>query len=121
MPTKHLQNIKPGEIWIVELSTKTYNTVGHETQKTRPCLAIATSPVANMITIIPLQSNLDANNLPYTHLIKKSQKNKLNYDSVAVIFQMRSLDRKRFRNFIGITDDKDLIKIKTILKDFLNL
>ena len=121
MPTKSLQNIKPGEIWIVELSATTDKTVGHETQKTRPCLAIATSSVANMTTVIPLQSNLDANKLPYTHLIKKNQKNKLKYDSVAVIFQMRSLDLKRFRNFIGMTDDKDLIKIKTILKDFLNL
>ena len=121
MPTKHFQNIKPGEIWIVELSIRADDTVGHETQKTRPCLVIANSPVAKMITVIPLQSNLDTSNLPYTHLIKKSQKNKLKYDSVAVIFQMRSLDLKRFRIFIGITDDKDLIKIKTILKDFLNL
>ena len=121
MPTKYLKNIKPGEIWIVELSIRADDTIGHETQKTRPCLAIATSPFANMVTIIPLQSNLDANNLPYTHLIKKSQKNKLKNDSIAVIFQVRSLDRKRFRNFIGIIDDKDLVKIKTILKDFLNL
>ena len=121
MPTKYLQNIKPGEIWIVELSTKINNTVGHETKKTRPCLVIANSPVAKMITEIPLQSNLDTSNLPYTHLIKKSQKNKLKHDSIAVIFQMRSLDCKRFRNFIGVIGDKDLINIKTLLKDFLNL
>ena len=121
MPTKHLQNIKPGEIWIVELSIRNDDIVGHETQKTRPCLVIANSLVAKMITVIPLQSNLNANNLPYTHTIKKSQKNKLRNDSVAVIFQIRSLDRKRFQNFISSIDDKDLLKVKTILKDFLKL
>jgi mRNA-degrading endonuclease toxin of MazEF toxin-antitoxin module len=121
MPTKYLKNIKPGEIWIVELSIRAGDTIGHETQKTRPCLVIANSPVANMITIIPLQSNLDTVNFPYTHLIKKNQKNKLKNDSVAVIFQIRSLDRKRFRNFTSIIDDRDLSKIKTILKDFFQL
>ncbi|KKM16129.1 hypothetical protein LCGC14_1688930 [marine sediment metagenome] len=55
MPTKYLKNIKPGEIWIVELSIMADDTIGHETQKTRPCLVIANNPVANMITIIPLQ------------------------------------------------------------------
>ena len=121
MPTKHYQNIKPGEIWIVELSIRAENTIGHETQKTRPCLVIANSPIANMITIIPIQSNLDTANFPYTHLIKKTQKNKLKNDSVAVIFKIRSLDRKRFRNFISIIDARDLSKIKTILKDFFQL
>ena len=55
MPTEHLQNIKPGEIWIVELSIRNDDIVGHETQKTRPCLVIANSLVAKMITVIPLQ------------------------------------------------------------------
>ena len=121
MPTKYFQNIKPGEIWIVELSNKADDTIGHETQKTRPCIVIANSPFANMITVIPIQSNLDTAKFPYTHLIKKNQKNKLKNDSVGVIFQIRSLDRKRFRNLNGIIDDRDLAKIKIILKDFFQL
>ena len=74
MPTKYLKNIKPGEIWIVELSIRAIDTIGHETQKTRPCIVISSNSVANTITVIPLQSNLDTANFPYTHLIKKTKK-----------------------------------------------
>jgi len=121
MTVKQLKNIKPGEIWIVKLSIKAEDTVGRETQKTRPCLIIANTLEVKMITIIPLQSNLDALNLPYTFLIKKNQKNRLNNDSVAVIFQIRSLDYRRFQNKIGLIDKNDLSKIKIRLRDFLNL
>jgi mRNA interferase MazF len=118
MPTKNLQNIKPGELWWVELSD---NTVGHETQKTRPCLVLANSTEGKMITIIPLQSNLGSAKIPNTYLIKKNQKNKLKNDSVAIIFQIRSLDYSRFKIFIGNIDNKELNRIRTLLKYFFNL
>ena len=69
-----MSKIKSKEIWVVKLSIKFKDTIGHETQKTRPCLVIANCPEAKMITVIPLQSNLSALNLPHTLLIKRSQK-----------------------------------------------
>lgn len=121
MSIKSLKKIKPREIWLVKLSIKSNDTIGHETQKTRPCLVIANCSDAKMITVIPFQSNLRVLNLPNTHLIKKSQKNGLKNDSAAVIFQIRSLDYKRFNNLIGTIEKKDLIKIKTLLKDYFKI
>ncbi|KKL56662.1 hypothetical protein LCGC14_2243140 [marine sediment metagenome] len=116
-----MREIKSGEIWIVKLSIKAEDTIGHETQKTRPCLVIANSQIVKMITVIPLQSNLRVLDLPNTYLIRCNRKNALKNDSVAVIFQLRSLDYKRFRNKTGVLDNNDLNKIKFILRGFLNL
>lgn len=116
-----MQQIKTGEIWWVKLHVTSYDTIGHETKKTRPCLVIANCIKAKLITVVPFQSNLGVLNLPYTHLVRSSQKNKLRNDSVAVIFQIRSLDQKRFHSLNGIIDHKDLIKVKTLLKDYLKI
>ena len=121
MSVKQLKNVKPGEIWIIKLSIKTEDTIGHETQKTRPCLTLANHPEGKMITMIPLQSNLNALNIPYTYLIKVNKKNRLKNDSVAVVFQIRSLDYKRFQNKIGLIEEKDLAKIIALLRSYLNL
>lgn len=121
MTIKKVPYFKTGEIWWVKLSIKSDDTIGHETQKTRPCIVIASCPEARMITVVPFQSNLDTVKLPYTHLIRKTQKNKLKNDSVAVIFQMRSLDYNRFLNLIGIIESKVFEKIKVLIRDFLNL
>jgi mRNA-degrading endonuclease toxin of MazEF toxin-antitoxin module len=121
MTMKQLKNVIPGEIWIVKLSIKTEDAIGHETQKTRPCLTIANHTEGKMITIIPLQSNLNVLNIPYTYMIKKNQQNRLKNDSVAVIFQIRSLDYKRFQNKVGIITKTNLAKIKSLLGYFLDL
>lgn len=121
MSIKKIKQIKPDEIWWVILSFKSDDIIGHETKKTRPCLVITNCIKAKLITVIPFQSNLEALNLPYTYLVKTSQKNKLRNDSVAVVFQIRSLDQKRFQSRNGIIDHQDLMKIKTLLKDYLKI
>ncbi len=113
-----MREIKSGEIWWVELSYKDRNTTGHETKKNRPWLLIANCKEAKMGTGIPFQSNLRALNLPFTHLVRKTQKNKLNKDSVAVIFQIRSLDYGRFLNMVGTIDINDFKKIKILMREF---
>lgn len=121
MTNRNLEKSKPGDIWWVKLTIQSSDTVGHETQKNRPCLVVANNPKTQLITIIPFQSNLDAINLPYTYLIKKHQNNGLKQDSVAVIFQLRSLSYIRFQNFCGTIKPSDLRKIKDLIKDYLQL
>lgn len=121
MKKRKSETIKPGEIWWVDLSSDINDTVGHETQKTRPCLVIANCDDTKFLIIIPFQSNLDANRLPHTFTVKKHQKNGLKNDSVATIFQMRSIDYIRIRNYSGTIRNEELIKIKNIIKDLLSL
>ena len=121
MAKRKYETIKTGEIWWVDLSSDLNDTIGHETQKTRPCLVIANCKDTKFLIIIPFQSNLDANRLPHTLTVKKHQNNGLKNDSVATIFQMRSIDYIRIRHYCGTIINKDLIKIKNIIKDLLSL
>lgn len=113
--------INRGTIWNVELTKNPSDTVGHEQGLTRPCLIIGNYAKANMCTIIPLTSNLDANKLPFTHLLESRYNKGLNTDSVALIFQIRSLSHKRFITYRGEIDRKDLNKILELLKQYLKL
>jgi len=116
--TKHLER---GKVWLVELTKTPSDIVGHEEGKTRPCLIIVNNPKVRMSTIIPLTGNLKANRFPHTYTLKKSSKNGLNTDSVALIFQIRSLSHKRFITYRGEINRKDLDRILELLKQYLKL
>jgi len=121
MTKRRYETIKTGEIWWVDLSSNLNDAIGHETQKTRPCLVVANCKETKFLIIIPFQSNLDANRLPHTLTIKKHQKNGLKNDSVAAIFQMRSIDYIRIKSYSGIINNQDLFIVKNIIKDLLSL
>lgn len=108
---------KVRDIWIVELR----DIVGHEQSGRRPAIILAVSNNVKLAIIIPFTSQNDAGRLPYTWYIKKSKKNGLTHDSIAMIFQTRSLSFARFQNKIG-TLESDLFKsIKLLLKKYLDL
>ena len=121
MTTIDYSSIKAGEIWWIDLSGKNRDTVGHETRKVRPGLVIGNCIETTMLMIIPFQSNLDAKRLPYTYTVKKQLENGLEKDSVAVIFQMRSIDYERIKKYSGVIEATDLGRIKNIIKDYLDL
>jgi len=110
-----------GNIWLVELTKTPSDIVGHEEGKTRPCLIIVNNQEVRMTTIIPLTGNLSANRFPHTYTLKSSSKNGLNTDSVALIFQIRSLSHKRFITYRGEINKKDLDRILELLKQYLKL
>ena len=107
--------MKKGEIWILNLPFGK----GREQYGTRPGLVMAETKIGLIVTI-PLTSNIQA--LRFSHVldIKKSQKNGLDKDSVALVFQIQSLDKKRFVNKIGELEDLKLKEVDGILKKLLN-
>ena len=116
--TKHIQR---GKIWLVELTKTPSDIVGHEEGKTRPCVIIVNNQNVGMTTIIPLTGKLNANRFPHTYTLKRSSKTGLNTDSVALIFQIRSLSQKRFITYRGEINRKDLDRILELLKQYLKL
>ncbi len=82
--------MRKGEIWLVQLK----NRDGHEQQGNRPGLIVAKSN--GLATVIPLTKNLDRSNLPFTKIIDCSPENGLTEDSVALIFQVITLDESKF-------------------------
>ncbi|MFX1470851.1 MAG: type II toxin-antitoxin system PemK/MazF family toxin [Promethearchaeota archaeon] len=121
MPSKQLIKLKPGEIWWVELSISATDSIGHETKKKRPCIIIVNNPQIQMTTIIPLTSNLSAKNLPDTYLLKRDSQNGLKSDSIALVFQLRSLSYKRYEDKTGIINNTDLKNIKNLIKNYFGL
>ncbi|WP_338421928.1 type II toxin-antitoxin system PemK/MazF family toxin [Nostoc flagelliforme] len=59
---------------------------------------IATSP---MLMIVPVTSSLGALRFPFTVRIEPSEQNGLTLPSVAMVFQLRAIDRKRIIQKIG--------------------
>ncbi|MBS3134316.1 type II toxin-antitoxin system PemK/MazF family toxin [Candidatus Woesearchaeota archaeon] len=108
--------MKKGELWVLELPFLN----GREQRGTRPCLILADTKT-DMIVVIPLTSNLQALRFPHTVEIKKSGENKLEKDSIALIFQIQSLDKKRFINKIGVLEDYYLSKVDEVLKRLIQL
>ena len=107
--------MKKGEIWLVELPS----TNGHEQIGTRPVIVLAET--ANIAVIIPFTSNIQALRFPHTIEIKPSKKNGLSSISIAMIFQIRAIDKKRLKKQLGTSEDSILKEIDMILKKMLNL
>lgn len=106
-----------GELWVVKFPSKR----GREQEGIRPGIIIANTKT-DLILMIPLTSNLDAlGKLPYTLKIKKSNINKLEKDSVALVLQLQALDKKRIIHKIGVLEKNDIEEIDRTLKNLLNI
>ena len=108
--------MKRGEVWIVNLPIKK----GKEQIGKRPCIFIADNET-EMATIIPLTSNILALRFSNSFEIKKSKENGLDKDSVALIFQIQSLDKKRFLNKIGYLEEEMEEKLNKSIRQFLKI
>ena len=73
---------------------------GHEQEGLRPCIVLKEFAMGSII--IPMTSNLDALRFPYAIEIEKSKMNGLLVNSIAMIFQIRYVDKRRFVNSLFI-------------------
>ncbi|MBI3037012.1 type II toxin-antitoxin system PemK/MazF family toxin [Candidatus Woesearchaeota archaeon] len=108
--------MKKGEIWLVELPT----TNGHEQTGSRPALVLAETE-ANIAIIVPFTSNSQALRFKNTIEVKPSNRNGLSSVSVALIFQLRAIDKKRLKTKIGELETQLLEKLDAMLRQLLSL
>lgn len=109
--------MEKGEIWIVDFPSRK----SREQSGTRPEIVISDTGT-DLTLIIPLTSNLEAlTKLPNTIKIQKTEENNLEKDSIALIFQLQALDKRRFISKIGDLEEAYLERINSILKKLLNL
>ena len=107
--------MKIGEIWLVDLE----DSKGHEQQGTRPAIVVG---LANsMIIVVPLTTNLRSARFPYMHSISPTHQNGLANDSIALVFQISTLDQVRLRHRIGSINEGDRQAINSLLIDLLKL
>jgi mRNA interferase MazF len=106
--------IERGEIWWVNLDPA----VGREIRKRRPCVVLSANEVNRIRAtpvVIPLSSSPEAAP-PIVLSVPSAGK-----DSVAVVDQIRAVDKKRFVHRAGILADADLRKLEMAAKQILQL
>ena len=108
--------MKQGEIFLVEIPVAD----GHEQQGLRPAI-ILSEAVANTTIVVPCTSNPEALRFPSTILIKPSRRNGLKIKSVALIFQIRAIDRKRLVRQIGRLENSVMSALKKLVKKKLSI
>ena len=104
-----------GEIWVVEFPKLD----GHEQAGTRPAVVLA--EVFGIAVIVPLTTNLAALRFEHTISIKSAKTNGLSAESVALIFQVRAIDKKRLSRKIGNLEESYVKKIDEQLRKLLKL
>jgi mRNA interferase MazF len=104
-----------GEIWLIRLPSSD----GHEQAGDRPAIIIQNDifiQMLPMVVIIPLTSVMSAKRFPATLMIQPDEQNGLNMTSIALVFQVRSMDKRRFIRRIGCLDQQDLDRVLNLLE-----
>lgn len=108
--------MKKGEIWLVELP----GVDGHEQHGRRPVILI-TDTHTSVVIVIPCTSNEQALRFPYTVRLVSSKRSGLEIDSIALVLQIRAIDRRRLQEKIGELEKSSLTEIEHVLRDLLRL
>ena len=111
-----VEKMKKGDVWIVEIPMLD----GHEQHGVRPVIVIADTKTSVAI-VIPCTSNLRALRFPHTLQLEPTQKNGLSEPTVALLFQLRAIDKKRFQKKIGALDKQTMSSVNKMLRSLLAL
>jgi mRNA interferase MazF len=91
-----------------------------EEKGNRPAIAIQTDGTNSpMLMVIPITSSLAALRFPFSVQIEPSPQNGLTLSSVAMVFQMRAIDRKRIIRKIGALEAEYLAKVDAAIWEML--
>lgn len=113
----HRHAVKSGCICLFSLN----DAIGHEEKGTGPALIITKHEQSSLITVVPFTSRMDAIRFPYTCKIKPSKTNGWEKESVAMIFQLKSISDQGCIKCFGILEEYYIQIINKNTQQFLNL
>ncbi|NTU42945.1 MAG: type II toxin-antitoxin system PemK/MazF family toxin [Nitrospirales bacterium] len=90
-------------------------TIGHETQKTRPCVVISPDEMNRNIQAVII-ARMTTKSHAYPTRVRLSFQDKTGW---VVLDQLRTVDRKRLVKRLGGIGDETAKKIKAIIKEML--
>jgi|SRR3989344_693429 len=108
--------MKRGDIYLFDLS----DSAGHEQSGIRPGI-LASGLVNGMLLVVPLTTNLESLRFSHTLSVMPSGGNHLKNESVALVFHLKSLDRRRATKLIGKIDIQVQKEINRVMKNLLGL
>ena len=112
--------MKPGDIYWVEIPTAN----GHEQAGLRPAIVLQSERLTFKLTtiqIVPLTTRLKARRFPATILLSPDSHNHLSAKSIALVFQLRAIDRKRLKSKLGSVNALQLAHIKELVRELFEL
>jgi mRNA interferase MazF len=117
---QEIANVKRGEIYLVSFDP----TVGHEIRKTRPALIIQ-NDIGNRYSPLTIVAAITSkiSHLPYPveAVIEPSRTNGLDVRSAIRLDQIRTVDRQRLINRLGVTDPSTMAKVNQAIQISLGL
>ena len=114
------RSMKQGEIWLTNLDP----TEGAEIRKTRPAIIVNDNSLGKLPLkiIVPITDWKEKFRIaPWMVQIIPDSKNKINKDSAADCFQIRSISEKRFIKKIGRISDTILDNLKVAMAKVLTI
>lgn len=111
---------KPGDIILADLGLPPDQVVGHEQGHTRPCVVVTPFPALKLAVVLPITSQTPIY-AHYTVVYLRSGVGGLSKDSYVLCHQIRTISFERIINKIGILSEFDLLKIKSVLMDTLDI
>jgi mRNA interferase MazF len=109
-----------GDIYTIEIPPSN----GHEQAGTRPAIIVQTAQFRKQlptVLVVPLTSQLAAQAFPSTFLIHPDAENGLTMASVALVFQLRAIDKRRLRRKIGRLNAQHLAQLQQHVKTLMRL
>ena len=95
---------------------------GHEQTGRRPALVVQANPSGHStVVVVPFTTKMTALRFPYTVEIRPSGQNGLSAPSIALVFQVRAVDKKRLVGLAGHLESSILTQIDEILLRLLGL
>ena len=98
------------------------DTGGREQAGRRPAIVIQNDEFARSlptVLLIPLSSAIAALRFPGTAQIKANKTSGLKTDSVALVFQLRAMDRGRLKDKVGVVSKSEMADIRSELAKLL--
>lgn len=112
--------MRPGDIYWVEIPAAN----GHEQTGLRPAVVMQSErmiPKLSTVQIIPLTSRTKARRFPSTLAIDPDSSNHLAARSIALVFQLRAVDRRRLKSKLGTLNTAQLTRLKGLIRELLEL
>jgi len=92
---------------------------GHEQKGPRPGIIIGSAN--GLVTMVPLTSQITRAAFSHTEVIAPTKGTGLRTESVALVFQMKSMDRTRLKRKLGSISEEDMRRIDGQISDLLGL
>lgn len=109
-----------GDICLVEIPSSE----GREQQGLRPAIIVQTSENIDRvptILVVPFTTQVKAANFPFTFVVEPDSTNNLTSTSIALVFQLRAIDKKRLKSRIGSLSSDDMQILKQHLENILKI